>query len=223
MLIHIQVHQSWFSNTLHSVLFLQLNYLFKLVTDRIVVISKAVHQFWKDIDSYISTVIEHNQQPFILVKKQIKRNTHNKFCREIEYILPDKFDKSWREWLLKRNNWLPDHFPNTGEGVPRGAKPVNIPSVFQWPSLVFIWSIQLFIQSTFYFLYGQLEFYVVPFLLLITSIFTLHMVNSTFYFLYGQVDFLFGQVDFWYGQLFAFDIGQRKTQTADWQWSADWV
>ena len=49
------------------------------------------------------------------------------------------------------------------------------------------------------------------------------MVNSTFYFLYGQVDFLFGQVNFWYGQLFAFDIGQRKTQTADWQWSADWV
>ena len=41
------------------------------------------------------------------------------------------------------------------------------------------------------------------------------MVNSTFYFLYGQVDFLFGQVDFWYGQLFAFDIIQRKTQTAD--------
>ena len=49
----------------------------------------------------------------------------------------------------------------------------------------------LFIWSTFYFLYVQVDF------------------------LYGQVDFLYGQVDFSHRQLFTFYIGQCKMQTAD--------
>ena len=66
-----------------------------------------------------------------------------------------------------------------------GTKPVNIPSVFLWPSLLFTCSIRLFIKSTLYFLYVQLEF-------LCGQLFTFNKIN--FCFLYGQLDFLYSQL-----------------------------
>ena len=58
-----------------------------------------------------------------------------------------------------------------------------------------MWSIRLFIRSTFYFLYDQLEF-------LCGQLFTFNKIK--FYFLYGQLDFLYGQHDFLYGELCTF-------------------
>ena len=90
-----------------------------------------------------------------------------------------------------------------------GAKLVNIPSVFLWPSSLFTWSIRLFIRSIFPFLYDQLEFLCGQLLLIIRStIFTFYMVN-----------FLFC---IWSSRLFTFYVGQCKTQSADlWRQTAD--
>ena len=58
--------------------------------------------------------------------------------------------------------------PETALSRARGAKPVNILFVFLCPSLLFRWSIRLFIRSTFYFIDGQLKFYMVNFFLFIS-------------------------------------------------------
>ena len=68
-----------------------------------------------------------------------------------------------------------------------GTKPVLIPFVFMWPTLLFTKSVRLFIWSTFCFLYDQLEFLCGQLFLLIRSIFIFYMVNSSF----CMVNFLF--------------------------------
>lgn len=58
--------------------------------------------------------------------------------------------------------------PETALSRARGAKPVHILFVFLCPSLLFMWSIRLFMRSTFYFIDGQLKFYMVNFFLFIS-------------------------------------------------------
>ena len=78
-----------------------------------------------------------------------------------------------RVWSMNFREWL------------WGAKPVNIPSVFMWPSLLFIWSVRLFMRSIFL-------LFVLLTWVFIGLTFSFNRIN--FYLLYGQLEFLYGQL-----------------------------
>ena len=118
---------------------------------------------------------------------------------KVSYFLPCSLLAMLRFYRYRNNSLI-----QTVKFSLLGAKPVNIPSVFLWSTLLLTWSVRLFIRSTFTFYIASSSFFVVNFLPLVRSIFTFYIVNfllfkwsirlliwsirlfiwSTFYFLY---------------------------------------
>ena len=82
------------------------------------------------------------------------------------------------------------------------AKQVNIPTVFLWPSLLYIRSTRLFIWLTFYFLFGQLNFLYGQLDFSYDKLFTFCMVSRTLFMANSTLDMINVLLFIWSVKLF---------------------